>query len=161
MKSWLSSLAVVLAVVLAGALLAARGSEGREGKEALLKAEAVFGADAASRGVDGWLDHFAPDAAIFPAGEPVIVGLGKIRDYYTRTGFSPKGLTWKPQEAFLAASGDLGYTFGTWEATGADAEGKPAVHTGKYLTVWRRQPDGAWKVAADIGNADPRKAPAH
>ncbi len=161
MKPWRVFLAVVPALVLAGIFLTVRGAEGKGGRDALLKAEAVFGADAASRGVEGWLDHFAPDAAIFPPGQPVVTGLANIRAHYARTGFSPKGLTWKPQEAVVAASGDLGYTFGTWEAAGADAEGKPMVQTGKYLTVWRRQPDGTWKVAADIGNADPRKPPAH
>jgi ketosteroid isomerase-like protein len=27
--------------------------------------------------------------------------------------------------------------------------------TGKYLNVWKKQPDGSWKVLVDIGNEDP------
>jgi len=26
--------------------------------------------------------------------------------------------------------------------------------TGKYMTVWKKQPDGSWKVVADMGNTD-------
>ena len=37
--------------------------------------------------------------------------------------------------------------------TGADI-----VDSGNYLTVWERQPDGAWKIIRDITNADPAAA---
>ena len=29
---------------------------------------------------------------------------------------------------------------------------------GNYVTIWRRQGDGSWKVAVDIGNADPPRS---
>lgn len=60
-------------------------------------------------------------------------------------------ITWEPNFAEVAESGDLGYTIGTYEMT-ASADGEPATFRGSYLTVWRRNADGAWKVEADIGN---------
>jgi len=30
---------------------------------------------------------------------------------------------------------------------------------GKYITIWRKQADGRWKVAADLGNQGPLAPP--
>jgi len=54
----------------------------------------------------------------------------------------------------VAASGDLGYAVGTWQLTGKSRKGEPVSLTGKYMTVWKKQADGSWKVVADMGNAD-------
>lgn len=32
---------------------------------------------------------------------------------------------------------------------------KKSVDRGKYLVVWRKQPDGSWKLYRDIGNSSP------
>ncbi|MBS2026108.1 MAG: nuclear transport factor 2 family protein, partial [Deltaproteobacteria bacterium] len=38
-----------------------------------------------------------------------------------------------------------------------DAQGQEQkLGSGKYFTVWRRQADGAWRIAFDIGNDDPK-----
>jgi ketosteroid isomerase-like protein len=58
-------------------------------------------------------------------------------------------MTWRPTEGDIAASGDLGYTIGRWEFTGAEGSAR-----GSYVTIWRRQPDGSWKVVVDIGDVD-------
>ena len=64
----------------------------------------------------------------------------------TAPGFA---LQWTPTKAEISASGDLGTTAGTYDMTmGGIAE------KGKYVTVWKKQSDGAWKVTDDIFNAD-------
>lgn len=60
-------------------------------------------------------------------------------------------LEWAPTAATIAPSGDLGFTVG--EATSREEDG--ALGYTKYLTVWRRQPGGAWRFVADGGNARP------
>jgi hypothetical protein len=37
----------------------------------------------------------------------------------------------------------------------SDTEGNKAVETGRYLTVWRRDSEGAWKVVVDMGSPAP------
>ena len=37
----------------------------------------------------------------------------------------------------------------------ADSDGKPQVEKGTYLTTWRKQKDGTWKVVSDVGSPDP------
>jgi ketosteroid isomerase-like protein len=51
-----------------------------------------------------------------------------------------------------AASGDIGYTLGHWETVLRTPVGDSTLGRGHYVTLWRRQPDGTWKVALDIGN---------
>ncbi len=135
----------------------ARGG-GSADRGALLAADLAFAKATAEKGLEGWLSWFAPDAKIFPPGEAVIEGLDAIKAYYAKTGFDPKPLTWKPAFADLAASGDLGYTVGyaSWPGTGE--KGQTITRGSKYLTVWKKQADGSWKVAADMGNAAPPRA---
>lgn len=115
----------------------------------LMKLDLEFGVAAATKGFEGWMSFFAEDASIFPEGGPIITGVEKIRAYYEETGFDPKSLSWKPVKAEVSSSGDMGYTIGYWEisTTGTDVSAN-----GKYLTVWKKQLDGTWKVVADIGN---------
>ena len=55
-------------------------------------------------------------------------------------------LTWAPDAAEVSASGDLGYTIGTYRRTAGGKTG-----TGSYVTIWKKSSDGAWRVAVDIG----------
>jgi len=64
-------------------------------------------------------------------------------------------LTWKPVYADMAASGDLGYTYGTFEFRSRDKDGKLTVEYGKYVSIWKKQKDGSWKVVMDMGNSSP------
>ena len=66
--------------------------------------------------------------------------------------FAQGDTTWHPNKVGVARSGDLGYTSGTTEATFKDASGKTASFKGKYLTVWKKQVDGSWKVLFDSFN---------
>ena len=59
---------------------------------------------------------------------------------------------WEPEASGMAGSGDLGYTFGTYSRTFTGPDGAENRQAGRYLSVWRRQPDGSWKVVADTGN---------
>lgn len=63
-------------------------------------------------------------------------------------------LAWRPDKVGIARSGDLGYTSGTYMWSFKDASGKPVSDKGKYLTVWKKQADGSWKVLFDMFNTD-------
>jgi ketosteroid isomerase-like protein len=66
-------------------------------------------------------------------------------------GFS---LRYTPVMAEVGGGADLGYTIGTYHLTLPDEAGNIVAIDGKYLTEWRRQPDGAWKYEVDMFNAD-------
>ena len=63
-------------------------------------------------------------------------------------------LSWQLTKAEASRGGDLGYTVGTYVLTLHDPKGEPVTDRGKYVTVWKKQADGSWKVAADIFNSD-------
>lgn len=63
-------------------------------------------------------------------------------------------LVWHADKAGVAHSGDLGYTSGTYLWTFKDPSGKSISDKGKYLTVWKKQGDGSWKVLFDTFNTD-------
>jgi len=52
---------------------------------------------------------------------------------------------------FAEGSGDLGYTHGTYRRERVNSEDEAVVETGRYVTIWRRNADGKWKVVLDIG----------
>jgi ketosteroid isomerase-like protein len=99
----------------------------------------------------------ASDATVYPPGMPAVSGTDAIRKTFTEmTGTPGFALSWTPTRADVAASGDLGTTIGTYEMSMAGSSEK-----GKYVTVWRKQTDGSWKVVDDIFNADaPTQPPA-
>ena len=121
----------------------------------LKESDEQFCKDFIAQGVEGWLKYFADDASVFTP-EKILTSKAEVRTYYERV-FPPssKGaLTWKPVYADIARSGDLGYTYGTWENKGKDKDGNPVTRTGKYTTIWKKQKDGSWKIVMDVGNPD-------
>jgi ketosteroid isomerase-like protein len=66
-------------------------------------------------------------------------------------------LAWEPIFADVAAAGDMGYTFGPWEFK-QDIHDQKAVAFGHFATVWKKQADGTWKFAIDLGITHPQSA---
>ncbi|HKO95828.1 MAG TPA: nuclear transport factor 2 family protein [Pyrinomonadaceae bacterium] len=63
-------------------------------------------------------------------------------------------LSWGPSYADVASSGDMGYTFGPWQFKSDINEARP-VAWGHFVTVWKKQSDGTWKFAVDLGVSHP------
>ncbi|HEX7465963.1 MAG TPA: nuclear transport factor 2 family protein, partial [Usitatibacter sp.] len=61
-------------------------------------------------------------------------------------------LDWKPVFTEVAWSGDLGLSTGPWKIT-SKAKPDAAPSFGQFVSVWRRDPGGPWKVVVDIGIA--------
>jgi ketosteroid isomerase-like protein len=93
---------------------------------------------------------FADGASIYPPSMPIITGGDAIRKTFAEMSGSPGfALSWNATKADVGTSGDVGYTAGTYQMTMGGVTEK-----GKYITVWKKQADGEWKVAEDIFNAD-------
>jgi len=65
-------------------------------------------------------------------------------------------LSWEPSFVDVSSSGDLGYTWGRYVLNVPNAKpGQPPYEKrGTYVTIWKRQPGGGWKVVLDGGNPD-------
>lgn len=120
----------------------------------LKDADLAFAKATSERGVEGWVGSFADSGMQVVAGRNV-VGRAAIRELMAPSlGDTTRTLTWRPVSAEASAAGDLGYTIGRWERT-ARVKDSTVVTRGSYVTIWRRQGDGTWKVVLDIGNQDP------
>jgi ketosteroid isomerase-like protein len=99
---------------------------------------------------DKFMSYVAQDATVYAPGEPAAKGAATIRTKFEEMSRAPGfSLTWTPDKADVAKSGDIAYTTGSYEMTTAGGTEK-----GKYVTVWKKQPDGSWKVTDDIFNSD-------
>ena len=116
-------------------------------REALLAVDREW--SRTTRDPDKFTSYFASDASVYPPGMPVLTGTAAIRKAFADLTASGTSLRWTATKADVSASGDLGYTAGTYEMTMAGLS-----ETGKYVTTWKKQRDGAWKVSDHIFNAD-------
>jgi ketosteroid isomerase-like protein len=123
--------------------------------DTLRQLEGEFMKAAAEHGSQGYMSYYADDAVEVPNGAPLIQGKANIAKTMGFLDQKDNHLTWTPTGADISASGDLGYTYGTYEFRSKDKDGKPVVDHGKYTSIWKKQKDGSWKVVLDMGNASP------
>lgn len=148
-QHWIYAGLVFLAFSTGTALVRAGGSaadEVRAADDAWLK---VYSAKDLDKSVAYFDEHgsmLAPNAPI-ATGKPAVAKA-------IAADFAVGSVVWHADKAGVALSGDLGYTSGTYKVTLKDSSGKSSVDNGKYLTIWKRQKDGGWKVLFDMFNTD-------
>lgn len=125
----------------------------------LMERDRAFDLAAAERGIDGFMQFVDDSVTILPPNEELQRGREAIRAHWADALADKGSVRWKPVEAHIAASGDLGYTIGLYEIHRL-VDGQKFDRYGKYLTVWHRGPDGAWKVVSDLGTPSPAPQPA-
>jgi ketosteroid isomerase-like protein len=109
-----------------------------------------FNAKDADRLADG---YWSDDARLLPPNHPQVDGLSAIRDFIQGmfdAGFGDLTLDTRQIET----SGELTYGIGRYTMALRPPAGEPVRDQGKYLVVYRRQPDGGWRVIADMFNSD-------
>ena len=147
-----STLAVLLLAALMAAPSFATKQKVAKGAELLFQLEAAFAQEAALHGRDAFLTYFAEDGVELDDGGGITTKEEMRKQPAWAEGTS---LTWTPVKADMAASGDMGYTYGNFVFKHKDKEGKMITDYGKYTSIWKKQKDGSWKVVVDMGNSSP------
>lgn len=141
-------IALVLALALPAAPRGARAAS--PALTSLVEAERAFSAASVEKGVrQSFLAFLAPDAIVFrplPVNGPASMRL--------RADTRTPTLAWEPAYAEVSAAGDLGVTTGPWEQRPMPFA--PPSAFGQFISVWKKQPSGKWKVAVDIGTSHAR-----
>ncbi|MBZ5655938.1 MAG: nuclear transport factor 2 family protein [Acidobacteriia bacterium] len=123
-----------------------------QGSDLLVQLEADFAKAVAEQGRAAFVTYFADDGVELEEGG----GISTKDDIRKQPAWSEgTSLTWTPVKADMAASGDLGYTYGNYVFKSKDKEGKPVTYYGKYTSIWKKQKGGSWKVVVDMGNSSP------
>ena len=119
----------------------------------LVNTERAFAKLAVERGVrESFIAYFADDGIGF-APHP-----HKVKERFSNgpapAARPPLTLNWAPVYGDIAQAGDLGWNTGPTLIEDASPEKKPARH-GMFFSVWKKQGDGSWRVALDLGADTP------
>jgi uncharacterized protein (TIGR02246 family) len=129
----------------------ARGADERSVREV----ERVAREAAEAKDLDRYVSLYADDAVLFWPGAPMVTGRAAIREFMRVFLSMPDfTLSFETAKVEVSQARDFAYTYGTNKVTLVDPAGKRMKDRGKYLTIYRKQPDGTWKVVADMGNSD-------
>jgi ketosteroid isomerase-like protein len=110
---------------------------------------------AASMDVERILSYWADDAIVLEPDQHALIGKAAIRQMVQDRMKAPKfTITWSPESAVISKGGDMGYLVEHNRVTFADSTGKVHTQFGKVVTIWRKEPNGAWKCVVDTWNAN-------
>lgn len=116
----------------------------------LLEAERAFARASLDKGMkESFLRFLAEESVLFRPGP--VDGRKWIADHPA----TPGTLSWEPTFAEISRAGDLGYTSGPWEYKEARPDAPPPAY-GHFMSIWRREAKGTWRVALDLGNSHPK-----
>jgi ketosteroid isomerase-like protein len=104
---------------------------------------------------EAFSEFFASEAVGFASGTPE-----SAQEQLRKRPFAPRDpnllFWWEPRTGDIAASGDLGWLTGPVRM---GKKGEPTIRHGNYASIWKRQPDGKFKVVIDIGLDPPGEVP--
>ena len=116
------------------------------------EAEIAFAKTMADRDHDAFASHVADDALFF-GGQSVLRGRSAVAAGWAGFFEGPKApFSWEPEQVEVLDSGTLALSTGPV----FDPEGK---RVGTFISTWRREADGVWRVIFDKG-CPPCDAPA-
>ena len=119
----------------------------------IIKTDREFSKLSSSQGMKkAFIEYMDDDGVLLRQDHPPIVGANAI-EYLTEQNDSSYTLTWEPSSAQVAASGDLGYSYGIYNLQLQDT-----TIQGTYVSIWKKHKDGKWKFVLDTGNQGIRNA---
>jgi uncharacterized protein (TIGR02246 family) len=129
--------------------------------QAIHAVEAQWNQDYATRDVTKLMTHYADEAVLMAPGMDAMTGKSGIQTIMQRMVADPAmSLKFEATVVDVSKSGDLGYAQGAYTMAMTDPGTKQAVHDhGNYVTVFRKQTDGSWKVVSDIATSAVMAAP--
>jgi len=125
-------------------------------EKSVREVEANIAKAIASKDAAGFASNYATDAVLMTPGAPAMNGHdaisagmgGMLADPNLKIEFSADRVE-------IADSGELAATRGNYTLTATDpATKKPINDKGAYVTVFRKQTDGAWKAVLDINSSE-------
>ena len=125
----------------------------------LIQADQDFADAIGQGGLALWTSFFTEDGAIVQEGVGEVRGTEAMQAAMDAAAGAITSFSWKPERAEVSEGGDLGYTVGQFRTVVAGPDGVEMLTTGLYVSIWRRQEDGGWKVEMDLGNLLTEPAP--
>jgi ketosteroid isomerase-like protein len=148
-QTWLFSMFLFLTILQSGC---DQGGRQKQMTDELLQADRDFARLSVEKGANAsFLAYIDENCVILRPNRAPVIGREKITEMYSTpdTSFT---LNWEPLFADIAASGELGYTYGIYTIEMDSPEGTLVTKEGTYVTIWKKDKDGNWKFVLDTGN---------
>ncbi len=127
-----------------------------ESKQKLLAIDSTFYREAVTNGTGkAFINFAAKDVIIMRQKQSPIIGKTSLEHLYQNKDTVKLPLKWKPVKVEVSPDGKLGYVFGNWELVEPGDSSKKKIIYGNYVTIWKMQPDGAWKYVFEGGTTTP------
>ena len=118
----------------------------------LLRADQAFSEAIGREGLSLWSSFFTAEGSMIQEGVGEIRGTEAMQAAMDATAGAVTSFSWTPERAEVSDGGDMGYTVGNFRTALMGPDGVELESTGMYVSIWRRQADGSWKVEMDLGN---------
>jgi ketosteroid isomerase-like protein len=99
-----------------------------------------------------FLHYCATDAVLVRDSSMPVKGINAIAQIFDTTKTENYKLSWEPLAADIAGSGEIGYTYGTSRLVSNDSVPQK-LYEGCYVTIWKKDSEGNWKWALDVGTS--------
>ena len=93
--------------------------------------------------------QYTDDATLIPPSGRLVNGRDEILAFWGTGNPEFRTLEHRLTTDRLEVSGDVAMEVGTWYQKGQLGDAEPTESSGRYFVVWRRQPDGGWKMQFD------------
>ena len=124
-------------------------------EQAVRDADAEWSKVAAAKDLDKTVSFYADGAIVLPPNQAAVMTKTGIRELWKGLLDSLTDISWTTTRVEVSKSGDMAFLIGTYELTMTSG----TKDKGKYCEVWKKQPDGKWKVATDMFSSDLPAAP--
>jgi ketosteroid isomerase-like protein len=119
-----------------------------------LEAERAFAKAAEQGSTAAYLGVLAEHARLHREGHQPFASDDSVRAALAQ---APAPMTWEPAGAVIARSGDLGSTYGVAKRRESGSE-SPWIDADNYLRIWKKQPEGSWKLVLEVLTPRPKPA---
>ena len=117
-----------------------------DARSQVMETERAFAKTMADRNLAAFTNFIADDAVFFSGPEPRR-GKTQVVEWWSRffAAGTPAPFSWEPDQVEVLASGTLALSTGPVR----DSQGRV---TGRFNSIWRREPNGAWRIVFDKGS---------
>jgi uncharacterized protein (TIGR02246 family) len=128
--------------------------------KAIKDADAAEANDFAAKAFGKLASYYADDAVLMTPGAPAAVGKDAIQGMSKMLTDADVDLKFASTKVDVAKSGDIGYSQGSYTMAMTDTKTKRrTMEKGNYLTIYKKQTDGSWKIVQDINTPDSAPTP--
>lgn len=116
--------------------------------EELFKVDQEFSDSAEKLGYNkAFIKYAHNDAVLLRDNNLPLKGKSAITQLFEKAEVDGVSFSWKPESGDISQSGELGYTYGTYQF-----EKDTIIEKGTYVSIWKKDKMGQWKYVLDSGN---------